>query len=844
MKLKKIITSHVVIIGLLTLGLLAAITFEIEPLRTLEHKTYDLALGMRQAATDSPVAIVAIDDASIAQIGDWPWPRGEIAGMLGRLSEYGADSLGICLLYSQTDLNPALQEIEHLKAELLKHAKLKRYTEFIKNVVDDSKTRLDQDKLLGDQVLAAHNVVLPFRLKLTTDPTGNGHKPSGMLVVNSIPLPVTRMRSDTAWEHWRNRFTQAKHSSKFASGVTETLKTFSGKAGGLGHINIVADTDGVVRRLPLLIPYGRRYVPSMALAIAAKYVDTDIRSTNLSSRTQSWTGLHLKHLAIPTDDQYRMYLDYDRAELAPPRYSFADVMQGKIAPAMFKDKIVLLGITAEGATETYRTPSGNQFAPVEVLAEAVSDIASRRHLTRPWWAFGIEILVLVYFGLFLTLVIPRIRLRVGAMILAIFLATWLVAVVVAMNTSGNWLRFWGPTMMALVGYALIAYRQGTFKKLQERWELNRLLGISLQERGMLDMAFEKFQRCSLDDPSVKELLYTLGLDFERKRKFPKALRVYEYLLKGGNFKDIKKRVNRLQAPGGPMAIGNLAGTQEPTLVLADTAAKPTFGRYEILEEIGRGAMGTVYLGQDPKINRKVAIKTLDYRDVDENEIDEVKSRFFREAEAAGKLSHPNIVTVYDVGEEHDMAYIAMELLEGKDLTVHCGGRKRLPFPEVLRVVGSVANALAYAHGEGVVHRDIKPANIMLLTDGQVKLTDFGIARVKAASRTSTGIILGTPNYMSPEQVKGGKVDGRSDLFSLGVVFYELVTGEKPFKGDNLNNLLYQIVKGAFTPPEDIRKDLPSCCAAIVNQLLKKNLTQRYKSATALAKAVEACRAKL
>jgi len=251
-------------------------------------------------------------------------------------------------------------------------------------------------------------------------------------------------------------------------------------------------------------------------------------------------------------------------------------------------------------------------------------------------------------------------------------------------------------------------------------------------------------------------------------------------------------------------------------------------------------MGTVFLGRDPRINREVALKTLPYAEIETHELDEVKSRFFREAEAAGRLSHPNIVSIHDAGEEHDMAYIAMELLEGKELSEYCSSSNLLPVEKVLEVILSVATALDYAHNEGVVHRDIKPSNIMIVNDDLVKVTDFGIARVIDTSSTRTGIALGTPSYMSPEQVAGKKVDGRSDLFSLGIVFYQLLTGKKPFEGESITAVLYAITHAEY-PPLSIKADrVPASCIKIVDKLLKKGLTARFKSASQVIKAVKAC----
>jgi serine/threonine-protein kinase len=284
----------------------------------------------------------------------------------------------------------------------------------------------------------------------------------------------------------------------------------------------------------------------------------------------------------------------------------------------------------------------------------------------------------------------------------------------------------------------------------------------------------------------------------------------------------------------------VGGRGETRLGIGDDSAKPTFGRYEIIREIGRGAMGTVYLARDPKINRDVAIKTLAYAEVEPAELAEVKMRFSREAEAAGKLSHPNIVAIYDVGEEHDMAYIAMELLTGETLTRYCQKENLLPTPRVLAVIADVTAALEYAHHQGVVHRDIKPANIMMLADGRVKVTDFSIAQVVDASQTRTGVILGTPSYMSPEQVNGKRIDGRSDLFSLGIVAYELLTGARPFKGESMSAIMWAISHSKHPPLAQVASDTPACVQAIVNRLLAKRMTKRFDSAEKALTEIQAC----
>jgi len=270
-------------------------------------------------------------------------------------------------------------------------------------------------------------------------------------------------------------------------------------------------------------------------------------------------------------------------------------------------------------------------------------------------------------------------------------------------------------------------------------------------------------------------------------------------------------------------------------------APASLGRYKILKELGRGAMGLVYLGKDPTIQRFVAIKTMRLDQIDEPEkLQEVKTRFFREAESAGRLSHPNIVTIYDAGEEKELGYIAMELVEGKSLKEWSRKPNLMPLADLVQILASVADALDYAHQQGVVHRDIKPANIMITKDRLVKVMDFGIAKMASTSKTQTDVVLGTPTYMSPEQIAGKKVDGRSDVFSLGVVLFELLTGQPPFTADNLSALLFAIAHNPHPELQTLRQDLPPMFQEVLNRALQKDLPQRYRRAGEFAQDLRAC----
>lgn len=273
------------------------------------------------------------------------------------------------------------------------------------------------------------------------------------------------------------------------------------------------------------------------------------------------------------------------------------------------------------------------------------------------------------------------------------------------------------------------------------------------------------------------------------------------------------------------------------------AGKATLGSYEIECELGKGALGTVCRGRDPATGRVAAIKKLVLSEkLAPAELETARQRFFREVEAARRLAHPGIVSIYGVGEEHRVCYIAMELVEGADLVAHTKQTALLPPARVLSIIERVAEALAYAHAMGVVHRDIKPANILYAaaTD-TVKVTDFGIARSGDASLARPGAARGTPSYMSPEQLAGRSVDGRSDLFSLGVTLYQLLSGRLPFEGESMTKLASAIANDPHLPVSQHNAAMPSGVDAIVDRALAKDPRQRFQSGAELAEAIRQVR---
>ena len=269
------------------------------------------------------------------------------------------------------------------------------------------------------------------------------------------------------------------------------------------------------------------------------------------------------------------------------------------------------------------------------------------------------------------------------------------------------------------------------------------------------------------------------------------------------------------------------------------------GRYEIVAELGKGAMGVVYRANDPMLNRMVAIKTINTEEAGHEGMAEYEARFYTEAKAAGGLNHPNIIIIYDIGKSGHLVYMAMEYIEGRELRELLAQGQPLAVVQAVDVAAQVAEGLAYAHQHQVVHRDIKPANIMITPEGRAKIADFGIARMRSSeTRTQTGVILGSPKYISPEQVVGKRADHRSDIFSLGIILYECLTGATPFNGEGLSALMYQITNHDPAPPSSANAQVPVMLDYIIAKVLAKVPEARYQSAADFANDLRECKSQL
>ena len=481
--------------------------------------------------------------------------------------------------------------------------------------------------------------------------------------------------------------------------------------------------------------------------------------------------------------------------------------------------------------------------------------------------------------------------KVGLIAAVVGLATLVAELMLrGLTTLSPWLWIPGPVLLSAGSVLLLRGRTATPAATASR-------SAPLQPTDtarILDNFEQRFAELKARKPSPTVLadLYALGTALETRGRAVQATAIYRHLARIDNtYRDVAPRLRRLMdaeraratpaapAPAAPASAagGAAAGqrraakspaTPPPTAApsaaaaRAREAARPAegarpagsapaeepqrLGRYQIEREIGRGAMGIVYLGLDTAINRRVAIKAIPLAsEFSDAELAEARTRFFREAETAGRLNHPNIVTIYDVGEERGLACIAMEFLKGRHLSEYATSSTLLEPRKTLELIARTAQALSFAHKQQVVHRDIKPANLMYDQAADVlKITDFGIARLTDSGATRTGIVLGTPSFMSPEQLEGRTVTGRSDLFSLGVSLFQLLTGQLPFTADSMTGLMQQIAEMPHPPLRAYRPDLPSCVDAIIDKALAKNPEDRFDSGAQMAAALEECRGKM
>lgn len=818
--------------------------------RDLDIKLYDWAAVATTKPPSDKIAVIAIDEQSINNIGRWPWPRDIHAALIDKLAAAKPKVIGSTVFYFEPQQDPGLLYINKLVDAYNKAASAPAAVASagaaegsvvtppnlamaeMGQILAEAEQALNTDRRLVQSMSAAKNVVTAFSMDPTaTPPVGRPDQP-----------PPKFMQKST--------IVGAPSAGIYASEQPiYPIDMIGEAAAATGALAPVLDSDGGARLDATTVDvYGIQF-PSFAMAVAAK-------SLNLTAQDVKVTpgeSVALGNLRITTDHQGLMHTYFYKNvgnNPAMPVDSFFDVISGKIPASKYADKIVLVGATASGLGVSQNTPVG-QLTPVMRLAHSVSSILQQHFFRTPTWAPWVTWVMILLVAAYLIMLLPKLRAGPAALVTGVVFVAMIGTHFALMMGPGIWVKLMLPATLLLIGHALLTTKRflvtekGKEQSDAAGAESNRMLGLAFQQQGQLDMAFDKFRKCPVDE-QLMENIYSLALDFERRRQFNKAESAFAYIHQHDpKFKDVAQRMSRNRQLSETIVLGSSTAsrTGSGTIVLSGASEKPTLGRYTVEKELGKGAMGVVYLGKDPKIGREVAIKTMALSaEFEGDELQEAKDRFFREAESAGKLDHPNIVRIFDAGDEHDLAYIAMEFLKGKDLVPFTKAPNLMPFDEMLDMMEKVASALDHAHRQGVIHRDIKPANIMYDPETKTpKVTDFGIARVTDSSKTKTGMVLGTPSYMSPEQLAGKKIDGRSDLFSLGVSFFQLACGRLPFTGESMTQLMFAIANEPHPNILEFNPALPSWVSEFIDQALAKNFELRFQNGTEFANAIKVYR---
>ena len=498
-----------------------------------------------------------------------------------------------------------------------------------------------------------------------------------------------------------------------------------------------------------------------------------------------------------------------------PRLEPADILSDSFDPRSLSGKTVFVDSSPELVGASALLPSGQFVTVSEIVAALLADIEQNRTISAPGWAGAIAWMAPILLAIFAVLLMPdRTRKDVGVLsgitIVAMLLVETLMLYVLNIRLD------LGRPILVFAGASLLSIWLVGDKKKDVKDAFKR--GSDFLAAGRLEPAFAEFRRCPPSE-TVATVMYKLSLAFEDQAKPERAEAVLEWMKRTHGAHETESR-NRQKVAGVPQRMG----------------------RYVIERRIGRGAMGAVYLARDPRINRPVALKAIPIElEFEDEGLKEARMRFYREAESAGRLTHPNIITVFDAGEDKGLAYIAMEYVPGIPLKQFTDPKKLLAPKRALELCAATAEALDYAHSQGVIHRDIKPANLLYNpNEGSLKITDFGVARMTDNNNTKTGVVLGTPMYMSPEQLGAEELTGHSDLFSLGVTLYELLAGEVPFQATNIAVLMTKITTEQAAPISNRRSGIPRTIDAVLAKAMAKRPHQRFSCGAEMAIALRNC----
>jgi len=572
-----------------------------------------------------------------------------------------------------------------------------------------------------------------------------------------------------------------------------TRHRFAEFAAHSGFVEVRPDSDGVLRRSELWQLNDGKMSPSLPLSIA--FENDDGQGSNRMSSAED--AIYLSN--------YRKLR----------RLDVNDLIDGRINSRNLVGFTIFIDSEPELVGSQAILPSGQRVTHSEITAALLANIEQEKSVISPSWVKAMEWLAPVLLAIVAVLFMPdRGRRDIAAMTIAVVAGLLLVEAMILLVLHVR--LDLGRAILIYIGVAILSIWLVGDEKRAFLDSFKR--GSDFLAAGRLEPAFAELRRCPPSEP-LATIMYKLSLAFEEQAKPERAEAVLEWM----------KRTH-------------VTGGAKPDEAKRATGTPQRLGRYVIEKRIGRGAMGAVYLGKDPRINRAVAVKAIPIeKEFEDEELKEARLRFYREAESAGRLTHPNIVTVFDAGEDKGLAYIAMEFVPGTPLKDFTDAKRLLAPKRALELCAATAEALDYAHNQGVIHRDIKPANLLYNPkEGSLKISDFGVARLTDNNRTKTGIVLGTPMYMSPEQLNAEKLTGLSDLFSLGVTLYELLIGEVPFKATNIAVLMTKITTEDPAPIASRRAGIPPSIDTVLAKALAKRPEDRFTCGAEMAIALRNC----
>lgn len=795
------------------------------PLNSAAYNVIEPTLPKARPATS--ITVLAADDASLAALGPWPWSPAVHAQLIDQLTQAGSGTVVYTIPLAPSSNAAAEQSVRQLQ-DLLSATAPELLAPEIRETTTQLENALRAQEQLAASLRRAGNVLLAATPGAVTHSGVSATAPPDFIL--------------------RHGLQQSQLAPPLVQFGVHPSAVLGQAANAVGYLPLMSLGQQGLYETPLLLRHGDTTVPSLALLANAKRMH--IGSDAITSQIQGIKAVvRAGALDIPTTLQSSItprFYAANQDSKAFATVSFADVLTGKVPAGLLKDKTILVGATAPSLVTAVHQLPGQMLAPVEVLGHVISNLQQGDAVVTPSWsryAVWFAVLTALVYGAFL---LPRMGSMVGTAVtlglgVSLFGLQWGL-----LRANGLWLPMATPLALLVAGVLTLLLLRATQthgQQASESTETDRMMGLALHGQGQLDMAFERLRRVPAS-ADLLENLYRLARDFEQAEKPSKARAVYKHILQAdANYRDCRARYKVLKS--GKIGTSKEAAPEPFQASSSDTqfmdsmAMSMDLGRYRLGREIGHGSMGVVYMGHDPETQREIAIKTLALgQEFEGDSLVEARNRFFREAETAGRLQHPWIVRIFDAGQAYDLAYIAMEFVPGHDLSRHSSSSDLLPVKQVLSIAARVAEALDYAHAQSVVHRDIKPSNIMFdAASDSVKVMDFGIARITDASKTRTGLVMGTPGFMSPEQLAGKKVDGRSDIYSLGVTLFQLLTGNLPFIGASISALMVKIANEPAPDIRILRPELSPELAQLVAFTLQKNPENRPSSGKELALAL-------